>query len=124
MRNKKPIFFVLSAIKEAKIASKTIQAASAKEAESFFVNEFGIKPEIISGPFFKKRGCTQTSVSNIKFNGVTKKAIYDGWNVTAQFLSEPENSAYLLFNSRVDGKDITKPKGHIIVNINNLRIYE
>ena len=92
------------------VESKTIENAC-----SIFEQENGIKPQIVLGPFYKKRTSTLDKHFDIKFKpGQTKRGIYKEWNVTAMPLSNPSNSVYLFFDKRVDGRKAVKPSSTII----------
>ena len=121
IKQKKSTFFVCSAIKQHMLLVRTIEATTFSDARKNFEITEGIYPGVISGPFFKKRGCDQECYEGLKFAGTSKKAIYEGWVVNAQILLEPENCAYLFFKKRVDGKDVKQPDGHTIVDVQNLR---
>jgi hypothetical protein len=121
IKQKKETFFVCSAIKKSQLVVKTIEASTFVDARKNFESIENIKPGIISGPFFKKRGFDQECFEDLKFSGISKKAIFEDWEVTAQLLIEPENAAYLFFKKRFDGKNEQPPDGHVIVDIQNLR---
>jgi len=115
--------FVCSGIANGKeLASDEFAASSTEEAASLFLDKYKVKPKSIFGPFFKKRTQILETTTVLKFSNQTKKAIYEGWFVTAFVLSEPENYAYLVFNRRVDGQKLPPPKGTITVPISELRI--
>jgi hypothetical protein len=121
VKQRKEIFFVCSAIKHSQLLQRTISGSTFSAVRKIFEGSEGIKPIIISGPFFKKRGFDQECFEDLKFSGISKKAIYEDWEVTAQILLEPENTAYLFFKKRIDGQNVQPPDGHVIVDIQNLR---
>ncbi len=121
VKQRKETFFVCSAIRQAQLLVRTIEATTFSGARKLFEESEKMKPGIISGPFFKKRGFDQECFEDLKFSGISKKAIFDGWEVTAQILLEPEDAAYLFCKKRVDGKNEQPPDGHVIVDIQNLR---
>lgn len=121
VKQRKNTFFVCSAIKKSQLVVRTIEATTFTAARKIFEGSESIKPGIISGPFFKKRGFDQECFEDLKFSGVSKKAIFEDWEVTAQILLEPEDAAYLFFKKRIDGQNIQPPDGHVIVDIQNLR---
>lgn len=121
VKQRKDTFFVCSAIKQSQLLVRTIEATTFISARKLFEESEQIKPGIISGPFFKKRGFDQECFEDLKFSGVSKRAIFDGWEVTAQILLEPVDAAYLFFKKRIDGKNEKQPDGHVIVDIQNLR---
>ncbi len=121
IKQKKLTYFIGSAIQGSKVIQREIEAFNFIEAQLSFTKEVGVKPSILSGPFFKKRGCNQEHYTNLRFAGPSKKAIYDDWHVIAQLLLEPENTAYLFFDKRVDGKNIPRPSGHFVVDLQCLR---
>lgn len=121
VKQRKDTFFVCSAIKQSQLIVRTIEATTFAAARKTFETSENMKPGIISGPFFKKRGFDQECFEDLKFSGISKRAIFEDWEVTAQLLIEPENAAYLFFKKRVDGKNEQPPDGHVIVDIQNLR---
>jgi len=121
VKQKKNTFFVCSAIKHSQLVVRTIEAGNFSVARKLFEESESIKPGIITGPFFKKRGFDQECFEDLKFSGISKRAIFEDWEVTAQILIEPENAAYLFFKKRIDGKNEQPPDGHVIVDIQNLR---
>ncbi len=122
-KQKKQTFFVCSVIKSSQLIVRTIESSSFNDVRKTFENNEGLKPTVISGPFFKKRGFDQECFEDLKFSGISRRAIFEDWEVTAQILLEPENAAYLFFKKRIDGKNIQPPDGHVIVDIQNLRFY-
>lgn len=121
VKQRKNTFFVCSAIKKSQLCVRTIEATTFTGARKIFEDSEGIKPGIISGPFFKKRGFDQECFEDLKFSGISKKAIFEDWEVTAQILLEPADAAYLFFKKRLDGQNIQPPDGHVIVDVQNLR---
>lgn len=121
IKQKRDTFFVCSAILHGEIIQRTIEAVDFSTARKSFEDNEKIFPTVITGPFFKKRGLDQECFQNLKFTGTSKKAIFEGWEVNAQLLLEPKNTAYLFFKRRIDGKNVSQPDGHVIVDVNNLR---
>lgn len=126
-RVKRQIVFVCSAIQNnLNLISEIIPAASSQEASKLFEDKFFIKPKNILGPFIKKK-VPQIEVNTpIKFDGLPKQAIYNGWLVNAFLLKAPENTAFLIFLKPVDDdktplSKTTPPKGTTIVPIIDLR---
>jgi hypothetical protein len=104
--------------------SKVIQAATQNEAASLFFEQTNVKAKTIHGPFRPKRAQVIENTRTLKFTSQSKTAEYNGWEVTAFFLKEPEDHAYLIFIKRTDDKKIPLPKGTVVVPISDLRIYE
>jgi len=123
-RKPRPIFFVCTGINSTinELKTKAIQASSIDDAVILFDNEFGFKPKDVLGPFYKKQTKVLENTMSIKMSTKWENAEYNGWNVKANFLHEPKNKAFLLFNSRVDGENLQKPQGITIVPIYDLRI--
>lgn len=115
------ILFVCSACENNQLISHKIEAKTSEEALELFEKEYSVKVQSIHGPFHEKRVGVLDSTKNIKFNGQSKTAVYNGWIVNALFLKDPENCAYLLFDKRVDDKKMPKPTGTFIVKIDDLR---
>ena len=121
MGQSKNTFFVCSAVSEnSQLLSETLIADGADEAKIYFEKIWGIFPQSISGPFFKKKSNVIKTNTELKFKpGEYKETVYKGWNITAMMLSNPPNSAFVLFNKRVDGQNIKKP-GTTIVRVEEL----
>lgn len=122
-KGSRPIFFVCAAINNlGELITKIIEAASPKEAASFFYDLTNTKAKDILGPFMKKRAQIIENTRILKFSDQNKKAIYNDWEVDAFMLKEPENHAYLVFIKRIDNLKQPAPKGTIIVPLYDLRI--
>lgn len=122
MRQKaRAIVYVCSAVKEGKLISSMIETKTMDDSYVFFEKENGIKPQVVLGPFYKKRTSVLDKNCEIKFKpDQSKRAIYNGWYVTAMILSSPAESAYLFYDRRVDGQKIPKPN-LTIVNTKDLQ---
>lgn len=123
-RGPRPVFFVCIGIdpnKSGEFISMQIQAASQIEAANLFLEQTKAKAKKIHGPYRLKRAQVLENTRSIKFAEQSHKAIYDDWEVTAFYLKEPENHAYLVFQNRVDGQKMPQPKGTIIVPVSDLR---
>ncbi len=122
-RGPRPVVFICAGIDQDKVdvVSKEITAASPKEAASLFFELTKIKAKNIHGPYRRKRAQVLENTRNMRFGDQSKKAIYNDWEVTAFYLKEPENHAYLIFQRRVDGSNQPAPKGTVIVPISDLR---
>lgn len=124
IRKKKKIEFVCCAIINNSLVSKSMEAKSSDEASILFRKEYNIIPEFIHGPFFRKRGEQADSSRKIEFLGISKKAIYKGWIVTANLLSYPKDSAFLFFDKRQDEKKLPKPSNNLIVKITDIEEFK
>ncbi len=113
-RGSRQIIFVCSSIKNGILICKMIESQDRDNACKIFESENEIKPQIVLGPFFKKKVGVLDSEVVIKFSGVTKKAIYNEWNVKAVLLSSPEGHAYIFYDKRIDNKKIQKPVSTIV----------
>lgn len=114
-RKARAIIYVCSAVKDNTLVSKMIESASVEDSYSLFEKENGIKPQIVLGPFYKKKTGILDKNFDIKFKfGPNKQAIYNGWHVTAMPLLSPLDSVYLLFNKRVDGLKTQKPHAMVV----------
>lgn len=121
-RRKRQIYYVCSAISETnELLSESIPSGSVEDATKIFIEKCGNKPQTIFGPFFKKKTQVLENTTNIRLSNLKKKAEYNGWIVLATILKYPENYAFLLFNKRIDGKNLPKPQGTIVVPIHDLR---
>ena len=120
----RPVVFVCIGIdpdKTNEFVSKQITAVSQSEAANLFLELTKIKAKTIHGPYRPKRAQVLENTRTMKFADQSRKAIYNDWVVTAFYLKEPENHAYLLFIERVDKVKQPQPKGNIIVPISDLR---
>lgn len=116
MQKSREIIYVCSAIKENVLISKMIDSSTIDESCFLFEKEQGIKPQIVLGPFYKRKTGILKKNFDIKFKlGEHKQCKYDGWNVTAMPLSNPPDSVYVFYNERTDGQKMPKPKA-IVVN--------
>jgi hypothetical protein len=121
-RRTRPIFFVCSALSNNKeLLSEMLQALSLDEAVKVFKDKHQITPESVFGPLYKKRTQALENTTNIVYSNQNKKAEYNGWAVNAHILKKPENHAMLIFNKRLDDKNLPKPQGIIVVPIYDLR---
>lgn len=120
-RGSRPTEFVCCALIDGRIISKSIEAETSEEAIGLFKSEFGIQPENLHGPYYRKRGGILETSREIEFSNERKKGIYRDWYVIASILNYPENSAYLLFDKRVDGKKVPKPTGTFIIKLDELK---
>lgn len=118
----RPIIFVCIGIINEELVSEEFAAASTEEAAKLFLGKHKFSAKNIHGPFFKKRIKFLEQTISLKFSNETKKAIYDGWIVTAFLLSDPKDYAYLVFIKRVDDKKMPMPKGTVTVPVSELRI--
>lgn len=111
----KTIIFVCSGLCDNTLISKPIEASSVEDASDQFEKLHKIKPAAILGPFYRKRSLNLNKNFEINFmKGENQKGTYSGWYATAIPLLTPANSLYLLFDNRVDGKKMPKPKSIII----------
>jgi hypothetical protein len=125
-RGPRPVVYVCVGIDPNKLGepvSRQIQAASQVEAATLFFEQTKAKARTIHGPYRLKRAQVLENTRSIKFAEQSRKAIYDNWEVTAFYLKEPENHAYLLFIKRIDEQKMPHPKGTIIVPVSELRFH-
>lgn len=125
-RGPRPVVFVcvgLDPNKPSDPVSKQITAVSQSEAANLFFEQTKVKAKTIHGPYRPKRAQVLENTRTLKFAEQSRKAIYNDWEVTAFYLKEPENHAYLLFIKRVDGVNQPRPLGTIIVPISDLRFH-
>jgi len=112
----RPIIFVCSSVTVGnELLSKMVEAKNIDEAYSLFEQENGIKPQIVLGPFYKKRTAVLDKNCNVQFKpNQSTRGIHNGWHVTVIPLSNPPDSVYLLYDRRVDGQKIPKPNLNIV----------
>lgn len=111
----RPIIYVCSAVKDGELLSKMVESKNVEESYALFEKENGIKPQIVLGPFYKKRTSVLDKNCNIQFKpNQSKRGVYNGWHVTVIPLSNPADSVYLLYDRRVDGQKLPKPNLNIV----------
>lgn len=121
-RRTRQVYFACAALSEdSQLLSELIPAATVNEASDIFVEKFKVKPKSVLGPLYKKKTQVLDNTVSIMFTQKSKLAEYNGWVVNAQILKMPEHHAYLLFNRRIDGKNLPKPQGSVVVPIHDLR---
>jgi hypothetical protein len=123
-RGPRPVVFVCIGMDHQKpneFVSRVIQAVSQQEAASLFFEQTKSKAQTVHGPFRPKRAQVLENTRTLKFSSEQKRAFYNDWEVTAVFLKEPENHAYLIFIKRTDGKKQPAPKGTVVVPLSELR---
>ena len=114
-RKPRKITFVCSAVKEELLISKMIDSESVSDSCNSFEKEFGIKPQAVYGPFYKKKTGILNENFDIKFKfGQYIQCIHNGWDATGMPLLNPPDSVYLLYNKRVDGQKMIKPNPMIV----------
>ncbi len=123
-RGPRPVVFVCVGIDREKmdVVSKQITAASQTEAASLFLEQTKIKAKTIHGPYRLKRAQVLENTRTLKFTDKSYKTVYNGWEVNAFYLKEPENHAYLVFIRKIDEQAAAAPKGTFLVPISDLRI--
>ena len=113
-RGPRQIVFVCSSVVNGKLVCETVDRTESEEAQTQFLTKFGVKPEIVLGPFYKKRMGVLNSQAEVQFSGKSKKAVFNDWYCTAMTLLKPENCVWLFFDTRVDGKKMPKPETLIL----------
>lgn len=121
-RGARSTYFVCCGISgDFKLCSEIIKASEQSEASNIFTEMHGFEAQDVMGPFYKKKTKILENTRTLKFANETKQAEYEGWNVNAFLLKEPENHAFLIFMNRIDDKKISPPSGTIVVPISCLR---
>jgi hypothetical protein len=124
-RGSRPIIFVCGGISASgDLIMETITASVQADAVSLFKDKYGSSPKNVLGPFYSKKTQILENTTNLKFTSEVKKAEYNGWYVNAMMLKDPVNHAFLIFNGRIDGKQMAAPKGTIVVPCSSLRIIQ
>lgn len=120
---KRKTYFVCISVKNNEVISEVIESEELDSAIQNYNNIYGFNPQKVLGPFFKKKNKPLEIQHSMKFlDHKPIKCQYNDWNVNAFKLSEPQDAAYLIFTSRIDGKKISPPSGNIIVKLTDLRI--
>lgn len=113
-RRPRQIVFVCSAIINGNLISEMVERGAADDARDTFSVKHGVAPLTVLGPFYRKKMGVLKAHNEIDLSGKSIKCQYDGWNVTAMVLNYPADTAWVFFNSRVDGKKMPKPQSVIL----------
>lgn len=114
-RKARIIIYVCSAIKENILISKMVEAQTLEGSYVIFETENGIKPQMVLGPFYKKKSNVLEKNTSLRFKfGQNMQGNYNGWLITAMPLLSPPDSAYVLFNKKIDGSRATKPNAMVV----------
>ena len=119
------VYFICSAIDlNNRLISESIIASSSDEATNVFNKKYLINPEIIHGPFYKKRSSYEKTHGKIIFNGASYKAMYNGWIVNAFELLEPKDKVFLVFIKCLEKSNFSVPKDKFIIPISEIEKIE
>jgi hypothetical protein len=114
-RNPREIVFVCAAIKDNNLIQEEIVATVLEEAYDIFEKNYNIKPQIVQGPYYRKKLGKLNKDFDIRFKfGENLHGIYDGWEITAMPLINPANSVFVLFDRRVNGELMKKPQSIVL----------
>lgn len=114
-RGPRQVVFVCSAVSNGKLISEMIEQETSDEAQKRFVTKYNFKPEMVLGPFYRKRtGVLLNTQTQVRFTGKSKLAIFNEWYVKAMILEVPEECVWVFFDTRVDGKKQPKPQSFIM----------
>ncbi len=82
------------------------------------------------GPFFerkgksgyvKKRDSVRLDVDSMEFSGKSAKGVYNGWNVSVNYLKNRDDIGYVMFKSEVSPgdkrKNVPQPKPVLLNSI-------
>ena len=121
-RGAREIVFVCCGLTDTtKLVTDIIPAADQSEAIQIFSAVHYIDAQEVLGPFYRKKVQVLENTRSLKFANITKKAVYNGWQVDAFLLKKPDSHAYLIFKKRIDDKKMSAPKGTTVVPISYLR---
>jgi hypothetical protein len=112
---KKDVVFVCAAVKDGTLLSDMLAAQTPAAAKQKFEEMYKLSPQSIFGPFFPKLTRVIKRNTEIKFQtGTPKRATYRDWIVSAMPLVNPANSAFILFDSRIDKQKVKKPDATVV----------
>ncbi len=115
MNNKvRQTYFVCCAVIRNELICDSISAASQEQARSIFLETNGAAPKAIKGPFFIKKGPVLSAQTDLSFSGDYRQIVIDGWNIKAYILNKPRDTAWLLYEGTVDGRNVAKPQSKIV----------
>jgi len=87
--------------------------------KKMFQERFSVEPSSVMGPFFerkgksgyvKKRDSVRIDTDDIQMSGKSAKGVYNGWNVSINYLSNRDDVAFIMFKNEVSPGDKTKAK--------------
>lgn len=107
---------------EAKTALAAARDSFTEEsAMEIFAEDHGVDATMVHGPFFERKGeqekrvsrkrdTIRIPVSELRFSGEQRKAIYNGWIGWANLLSDRDDVVYFLASEEVDPDSDNKKK--------------
>jgi hypothetical protein len=91
---------------------------SKKNVVDIFVEKWNVEPQVVYGPFFdkkggsaskvKKRASVKMNLADLRFNGVRKEAVFNGWCGVANYLENSDIAAYFIFTHEVSPRSDKK----------------
>lgn len=123
-RGPRPVVYVCVGFDREKndAVSRAITATSQNEAANLFLEQTKVKAKNIHGPYRPKRAQVLDNTRTLRFSDRSFKTIYNGWEVNAFYLKEPENHAYLVFIRKIDEKAPEAPKGTYLVPVSDIEV--
>lgn len=120
----RPVVYVCVGFDHEKVdvISRAITANSQNEAANLFLEQTKIKAKNIHGPYRPKRAQVLDNTRTLRFGDKSVKTTYNGWEVNAFYLKEPENHAYLVFIRKIDEKAPAAPKGTFLVPVSDIEV--
>ena len=135
----KKIFCVCSAIQDGELVTEEIHCKESSnkntneeiknEAISIFESKVGIAPVLTLGPYFYRKGVSQSkkknNFSNLKLESVDfvkgqrGTALYKEWNVSVRFIENHKDAVFIMYQSHIGSNKKTKPQNKF-VSINSL----
>lgn len=119
---KRETYFVCSGIINNVVLADEIKSDAASLAKKIFIEKHNIAPSSIHGPFYKRKKHFKPFYGDIVVTNKYISTTYCDWIVKAFILKEPHNHALLLFIKNKFNDDIVKPKGNIVISLDELEI--
>lgn len=113
MRNMKKIYYVCISVINGQLCSIKTEALNKIDAIFNFINIYDESPQEVFGPFSERRESSKRKLKNIKFSTNSYPATYNGWNVTVNELSHPNNYAFIMYDSPIN-KGTEKPREEVV----------
>jgi hypothetical protein len=113
-------YFTCASVVDGKLAAETYFVENRDDAFSLFKESYKCAPLFLEGPFYRKleKNKKKINFNNIKLSNKSVKAIYNGNQVKAIMLSEPENYAFLIY---LNNKNNPSSKSATVVHISELK---
>lgn len=113
-------YFTCASVIDNRLAAEIYFVETRDDAFLQFKNKHGCAPLFLEGPFYKKieKNKKKINPNNIKLSNKSIKALYNGNQVKAIILTEPEDYTFLIY---LNNKNNPSDKSPTIVHISELK---